>query len=127
MESWVCCLDGFYDLHEFRINLQILNEKVKSAAQETLKEEEASGPRRDRVNFERGRIALTDKKNGLRGDTPRYETVQPTLKAIEEKGRHFFPTLSMQTLYLGLATVFLMDSMRVTTLSPFGTGWGNPL
>jgi hypothetical protein len=106
VESWVCCLDGFYDLHEFRINLQILNEKVKSAAQETLKEEEALGPRRDRVNFEQGRIALTDEKNGLRGDTPRCETVQSTLTAIGEKGRHFFPTLSMQTLYLGLVTVF---------------------
>jgi hypothetical protein len=86
----VCFLNGLYDLHEFRINLQILNEKVKSAAQEILKEEEALSSRRDRVNFEQGMIALTNKKNGERGDTPRYETVQSILKAIEEKGRYFF-------------------------------------
>lgn len=83
-------MNGLYDLYKFQTNLQILDEKVKSAAQQSLKKEEALRLRRDQINLEQGMIALTDTKKGERSDTPMNETVQSTLKAIEEKGPYFF-------------------------------------
>jgi hypothetical protein len=50
---------------------------------------------------------LTDRKNGERGDPPRIETIQSTLKAIKEKGWVFLNPVDANIIS-GPAAFFLM-------------------